>query len=349
VSPEGSSNAATSVEGVRLLAHRPSLLFKLEHLGSQAEDAEVSVEGVLISGPGWSERLRDVMSTLSSAERALLFAVRLDDRSGLPLAATTLLDRDRTDWFPKFLSQGQLTPVFQPLVDLGDGSVFGREALIRGRMGKVELRGQELLEAAEVHDALFSFDARTRAACLEAGLGKLPEGETLLVKLDPRAVLDVDSSLRAVWPLVERCGGEVGPNCSLGLELMGAENHADLGMLCELVAAHREQGAIISLDDISAGTDALSVLEALRPEIAKLPLHLCKGIEASPARRHLVGALVEVAHELNCRVVAVGIERDFELEHVQELGIDLGQGFFLGQPSEEMLPVDGRLAARSLT
>jgi EAL domain-containing protein (putative c-di-GMP-specific phosphodiesterase class I) len=334
-----------SAEGVRLLSHRPSVLFKLEHLGDQPEDTDVSTEGVLISGPGWGDRLQSLMADLSSGERALLFAVRLDDPSGLPLAAKTLLDRAKTDWFPKFLSQGQLTPVFQPLVDLSDGSVYGREALIRGRMGKVEVRGQELLEAAEVHDALFSFDARARAAVIEAGLPRLPAGERLFVKLDPRAVLDVESSLRAVWPQVERAGDADGAR--IGLELMHAEAHGDTELLAALVAAHRERGAIISLDDISVGTDALGVLEALKPDMAKLSLHLCKGIEASPARRHLVGALVEVAHELGIRVVAVGIERDDELEHMQEMGVDLGQGFFLGQPNEEMLPVDGAAVKRS--
>jgi EAL domain-containing protein (putative c-di-GMP-specific phosphodiesterase class I) len=334
-----------SAEGVRLLSHRPSVLFKLEHLGDQAEGSDVSTEGVLISGPGWGERLQALMADLSSAERALLFAVRLDDPSGLPLAAKTLLDRAKTDWFPKFLSQGQLTPVFQPLVDLSDGTVYGREALIRGKMGKVEVRGQELLDAAEVHDALFSFDARARAAVLEAGLPLLPEGEKLFVKLDPRAVLDVESSVRAVWPQVERAGGEDGSR--IGLELMNAEAHGDVAVLSELVAAHREKGAIISLDDISVGTDGLGMLEALKPDMAKLSLHLCKGIEESPARRHLVGALVEVAHELGIRVVAVGIERDNELEHLQELAIDLGQGFFLGQPNEEMLPVDGTVVKRT--
>jgi EAL domain-containing protein (putative c-di-GMP-specific phosphodiesterase class I) len=286
------------------------------------------------------------MSGLSSTERALLFAVRLDEPSGLPLSAARLLARARTDWFPKFLSQGMLTPVFQPLVDLRDGSAFGREALIRGRMGRVELRGQELLEAAEVHDALFSFDARSRAAVLEAGLPRLPEGEKLFVKLDPRAVLDVESSLRAVWPQVERAGGMEGDG-RIGIELMGAERHEDTAFLADLVAAHRERGAVISLDDLTVGTDALGVLEALRPEVAKLSLGLCKGIETSPARRHLVGALVEVAHELGVRVVAVGIERDHELEHIQELGIDLGQGFILGQPNEEMLPVEPGLVTRA--
>jgi EAL domain-containing protein (putative c-di-GMP-specific phosphodiesterase class I) len=338
---------ASSSEGVRLLSHRPSVLFKLEHLGDQAEGTDVSTEGVLISGPGWGDRLQTLMGDLSSTERAQLFAVRLDDPSGLPLAAKTLLDRARTDWFPKFLSQGQLTPVFQPLVDLSDGSVYGREALIRGRMGKVEVRGQELLDAAVIHDAIFSFDARSRAAVLEAGLPRLPDGELLFVKLDPRAVLDVESSIRALWPQIERAGGGEGEASRIGLELMGAERHGDIGLLTELVAAHRERGAIISLDDLTVGTDALGVLEELRPEVAKLSQHLCKGIETSPARRRLVGALVEVAHELNIRVVAVGIERDHELEHIQELGIDLGQGFYLGQPNEEMLPVDRGFVTRS--
>ena len=332
-----------SNEGVRLLSHRPSLLFKLEHFGDQSETADVSVEGVLLSGPGWGDRLRDIMGNLSSAERALLFAVRLDDPSGLPLQAKTLVARARTDWFPKFLSQGMLMPVFQPVVDLTDGSVFGREALIRGRMGKIELRAQELLEAAEVHDALFSFDARARAAVLEAGLSRLPDNEFLLVKVDPRAVLDVPSSLRAVWDQVERTGVS---GARIGLELMSTERHADLELLRELVAAHRERGAIIALDDLSVGTEALTVLEALKPDLAKLSLHLCKGIEASPARRHLVGALVELAHELNVRVVAVGIERDSELEQMQDLNVDLGQGFFLGQPNEEMLPIDGSAVKR---
>jgi EAL domain-containing protein (putative c-di-GMP-specific phosphodiesterase class I) len=130
---------------------------------------------------------------------------------------------------------------------------------------------------------------------------------------------------------------------------MGAERHPDLPFLETLAAAHREHGAVISLDDLSAGTNALHVMETVQPAVAKLSLHLCKGIETSPARRRLVSALVEVAHELGCLVVAVGIERDSELEHIQELGIDLGQGFYLGQPTEEMLPVDARLVERALT
>ena len=74
---------------------------------------------------------------------------------------------------------------------------------MRGKLGAVEVRGGELLAAAEAHDALFSFDSRARAAALEIGLPLLPEGEMLFVNLDPRAALDVESSLRTTWPVVE--------------------------------------------------------------------------------------------------------------------------------------------------
>ena len=47
--------------------------------------------------------------------------MRLADESGLPVPAETLLDRTRTDWFPEFLSHGQMKPHFQPIVDLHDG------------------------------------------------------------------------------------------------------------------------------------------------------------------------------------------------------------------------------------
>ena len=160
-------------------------------------------------GPGWEERLKSVLHSLSLSERACLFAVRLADEQGLPrLPAETLLDRARTDWFPEFLSHGQMKPHFQPIIELPTGLAFGREALMRGMLGTVKLRSVELIAAAEAHDALFSFDYRARTAAHEVGLPLLPEGEILFVNLDPRALLDVESSMRTSWPVVGRLGAD---------------------------------------------------------------------------------------------------------------------------------------------
>jgi len=272
-----------------------------------------------------------------------LFAVRLADEQGLPLPADTLLDRARTDWFPEFLSHGKMTPHFQPIIDLTDGRAIGREALMRGKLGATEVRGAELMAAAEAHDAVFSFDSRARAAALEVGLPLLPEGELLFVNLDPRAVLDVDSSLRTTWPVVLRMGADPSRIC---LELIRPERSPDRELLKSLVNAHRERGALMSLDDLSGGAASLSCLEDLRPDFGKIDRSMTAGIQHSPARRKLVAALVECAHEQGCRVVAEGIERVDEFEAMRELGVDLGQGYYFGQPTAKPMAVDPRLVRR---
>src|SRR5919202_6750426 len=237
-----SPDLVTATDGVRLLSHRPSVLYKVEHHATEPVDGDIAVEGLVLAGPGGDERLKELLGTLTQSERACLFAVRLADDQALPLPAETLLDRSRTDWFPEFLSHGQMKPHFQPIVDLHDGKVFGREALMRGKLGATEVRGGELLVAAEAHDALFSFDYRARTAALEIGLPLLPEGEILFVNLDPRASLDVDSSLRTTWPVIGRIGADPSKVC---LELTKPERCPDRELLKEIAAAHRKRGALL--------------------------------------------------------------------------------------------------------
>jgi len=331
---------ATTTDGVRLLSHRPSVLYKVEHLATEPPDGDIAVEGLMLAGPGWVDRLKALLHGLSQSERACLFAVRLADEQALPLPAETLLDRARTDWFPEFLSHGLMKPHFQPIVELTTGRSFGREALMRGKLGAVEVRGGELLAAAEAHDALFSFDARARAAALEIGLPLMPEGELLFVNLDPRAALDVDSSMRTTWPVVGRLGADPSRIC---LEIMRPERCPDREMLEALVQAHRKRGALIALDDLSGGPDSLSYLEALKPDFAKIDNKLTAGIQYSAGRRRLVAALVECAHECNARVIAEGIERVGEFEAMRELSVDFGQGFYFGHATERPMAVDPRL------
>ena len=50
MNPERDGNENT--EGVRLLSHRPSELYKLEHLATEPVDGDIAVEGLQLAGPG---------------------------------------------------------------------------------------------------------------------------------------------------------------------------------------------------------------------------------------------------------------------------------------------------------
>ena len=327
-------------DGVRLLCQRPSVLIKVGHLASELEPGG----GLVVAGPAWEDRLKELLATLAPGERAGLWAVRLGDEHALPLPAEQALARTRTSWFPQFLSSGSMAPHFQVIVDLASGAAFGREALMRGKLGATEVRGGELVAAAEAHEALFSFDARARTAALEVGVPLLPEGERLFVNLDPRAVVDVPTSVRATWNTVDRIEADPATLC---FELVNVERCPDRDMLGELCAAYRERGAAICLDDMSGGAAALDCLELLRPDFVKLDRAITSGIELSPARRRLVAAVVDVAHEYGCKVIAVGVESVSEFEVMRDLGVEYGQGFYFGQPGDRMLPGDARLVQRT--
>lgn len=217
-----------AVTGVRLLSNRPSILAKLvPHAGrDRSEDFDMVGEGLQVAGPGWEERLERMLGELSVVEQAGLFAVRLDDELALPMPSTKVLARKRAEWFPEFLSHGRWVPHFQPIVDFRSGKVIGREALMRGRLASRELRGGELLAAAEAHDAIYSFDRRARLVSLEAGIPLLRESEVLFVNLDPRGVGDIDASLASTWPALERLGGRPERLC---IELVAAGAAATSG------------------------------------------------------------------------------------------------------------------------
>src|SRR3954464_9886825 len=103
------------MDGVRLLSHRPSVLYKVEHLATEPAAGDIAVEGLLLAGPGWDERLKSVVRPLSLTDRPCLCPPPPPDEQALPVPAETLLDRTRTDWFPEFLSHGQMRPHFQPI------------------------------------------------------------------------------------------------------------------------------------------------------------------------------------------------------------------------------------------
>ncbi len=292
---------------MRLLSHRPSVLAKLLPLAgaAHAHDFDFTEEGLVVDGPEWQDTLTEMLVTLPAGERDELFAVWLADELALPLPAVKILDRARTAWFPLFLTRGRWLPCFQPVVDLATGRAVGREVVMRGCLDADELTAEELGVGAEAHDAIYSFDRRSRMVGLEVGLPTLAPGELLFVDFDSRAVVDVESSLNGTWPTVARHRGRGAGIC---LQLRSEQAAPGLGTVAAVAGAHRERGALIALDDFSGAPDSLACLEALRPDFATLEASLTARIRHSPARRVLISSLVSLAHERGARVIAGGIE-----------------------------------------
>ncbi len=318
-------------DGVILIAERQHVRAKV---GVPLEDAD----GLRLVGADWPERLEQILQSLSYSERTqLLVAPLTDSPTRIALPADTALLRARTSWLPTLLNGGGLYPHLQPIVSLRDGHTYGHESLIRGRVDGVELNGEQIFTAARAHGALFTLDLHGRLCAIEQAMPKLSEGEMLFINFTPTAIYDPAVCLRTTWAAARRLGVRMDRIC---FEVVETEEFPDLEFLKRILDEYRSHGAMVALDDLGAGHSSLTYLAALRPDIVKLDRELVSGIDADPARLRLVDALVQYAHDLDVRVVAEGIETEPELAAIRKIGVDLGQGWFLGRPAADPVTVD---------
>lgn len=122
------------------------------------------------------------------------------------------------------------------------------------------------------------------------------------------------------------------------VELTEHSEVTDYAALTRRLAALREAGVRLAVDDTGAGFASLRHILQLHPDLIKLDLALTRDVDTDPARRALAAALVTFGDEIGASVVAEGVETSGELTVLRDLRVDAAQGYYLGRP--QPLPLD---------
>lgn len=238
------------------------------------------------------------------------------------------------------LRESALYPVFQPIVNLADQSVFAHEALIRGPQGSALHTPDALLRAAAVEQLSHEFET----ACVVASLRRWGQTDVqgrLFVNLSATALTRL-MALRgrdAILDLIVTFG--VLPRM-LVVEITEHERVEDMDHLAEVVREVHSAGVALALDDFGDGRSSLRLWSQLKPEFVKIDKYFTKDISQHGDKLKTIQALQQIAEIFGTSLVAEGIETAQDLRVLRDLGIDLGQGYFLGRPSAS---VSGVLAA----
>lgn len=94
----------------------------------------------------------------------------------------------------------------------------------------------------------------------------------------------------------------------------------------------REAGVGISIDDFGTGYSSLQYLRDLPASCLKIDRTFISRIEHSPADRAIISTIAHLAHALDMRVIAEGVENDAQLELLKVSGCDEIQGFKIARP-----------------
>jgi EAL domain-containing protein (putative c-di-GMP-specific phosphodiesterase class I) len=228
--------------------------------------------------------------------------------------------RAATEQIRSVLDRQAIAIVFQPVVDLRDGSVVGLEALSRFEDERRRSPDQWFAEAREV-----GLGSELELAAIELVLVQLPK-----VPEDMFVSMNISPDYLANGLLNLALAGRWGHR--VVVELTEHAKVEDYGPLLDAVHDLRNRGVRSAVDDAGAGFASLQHILKLGPDLIKLDLSLTRDIDSDPVRRALASSLVTFAFEVGALIVAEGIETPSELQALTDLGVTMGQGYFLARP-----------------
>ncbi|QJR09076.1 hypothetical protein DSM104443_00112 [Usitatibacter rugosus] len=229
-------------------------------------------------------------------------------------------------------NEHQLTSVFQPIYAVAQGELAGYEGLLRasaapGRM----IRINALI--AGLNDAeIVSLDRTARTLHLRTFASVDPGTKTLFLNLHPVAALAEAGSAKAMRGRVGYFGLQPSRICFEILE--GA--CADEGLLVDAVAACREMGFAVAMDDFGVERSNFDRVAALRPDYVKLDRTVLANAMGDAKARRVLPSLIDILHAAGSRVVVEGIEDSAGALIAIESGADYLQGFYFAPPSAQL-------------
>ncbi|HEY6876618.1 MAG TPA: EAL domain-containing protein [Polyangiales bacterium] len=218
----------------------------------------------------------------------------------------------------------------QPIVRRDGKQVLAYEALLRTKSTELPHPGA-VFNAAEQLDMISNVGrvVRRHAALL---CEKLPAGALLFLNLHPYELLD-DALYQPGSPLTAHAGQIV-------LEMTERTSLERIPDARSRVAALKELGFRIALDDMGAGYAGLTSFAILEPEFVKIDLGLVRNVDSEPMKQTLIRTIVRLAQDLGIDVIAEGVETPAESIALDALGCTLQQGYLFARPAPPFVSVN---------
>jgi len=251
---------------------------------------------------------------------AMFFSAKMTTRAG----------RVADSGLYRALKRREFSLFYQPQYSVRDGSLVGVEALLRWQKPRDGLLASaEFIPAAEESGLIVDLGGWVlEAACTQIAQWR-DAGMTV-----PRVAVNLsvqqlrDPALASdVRRILDRF--RISPS-SIEFELneaalADADSQACIAELCAL-------GTGLALDDFGTGHTALGNLRRHPVGTVKIDRSFVEELNVSTSAAAMASTLIVMAHSLDKRVVAEGVETIEQLDFLRERGCDVAQGYFLARP-----------------
>ncbi|GAA6169712.1 bifunctional diguanylate cyclase/phosphodiesterase [Sessilibacter corallicola] len=226
------------------------------------------------------------------------------------------------------IAHDRLQAVFQPIYTVDQAEIFAHEALIRGPHNS-KFRSPDILFTTALQKGLL-FDLEM--ACRRASISKYSELDLpgyLFLNVHPLIFVNNDHPSRETLSLLEQYNVE--PE-RVVIELSEKYPIKDLEILQKALLHYKNMGLKIAIDDLGSGYSGLRFWSEIKPDFVKIDQYFIQNIHNDPTKLEFVRSIMTLSGSLSTEVVAEGIEEFEELELLLDLGVTLGQGYYLRKP-----------------
>ncbi len=231
------------------------------------------------------------------------------------------------------LAAGELSLLYQPVVDSRAGRTVGAEALLRWHSSELgQVSPTEFIPIAEDTGLIVAIGRWVlERACRQAAEWRRTIAPDLVmaVNLSPRQFND--HLVECVECCLELAGLE-----PQGLELEITEGllMGDSETLLPMLTALSDMGVRISVDDFGTGYSSLSYLKRFPLHNLKVDRSFVAGLPEHRDSVAITQAVVAMAHSLGMNVTAEGVETNAQAVFLRSIGCDKQQGYLFSRPVE---------------
>jgi len=217
----------------------------------------------------------------------------------------------------------------QPIVPLHKGGTVRLEALARWTRDGVVMQPDQFIALAELSGHILQVTQLVMEQAIAQSAQLIRDGfvSGVAINLSPHCLMDRFFTDR-VASLIKRC--QV-PASALTFEITEGVAMSER-MHQHTVQALKTLGVQLSIDDFGTGHSSLCKLRDLPVGELKIDKSFIRDMLTDEGNATIVEASINLAHSLNLRVVAEGIEDEATLARLAAMGCDYAQGFCISQP-----------------
>lgn len=215
-----------------------------------------------------------------------------------------------------------LLSYWQSIQNIQTNEQYGFELLVRGPMDSKLHTADKLFGVAIKNNKSDNLEI----LCLDIHLSRLKHIDTLLnmtVNISPKMLFNKKIlELLSVYPTPQ----------NIKLELTEHYPINEWEPIKEKMNQLRAFGYEFWLDDVGCGYFDLDLINVVQPEVVKLCIKLMKRLTSGEELINELQTVVTKVHEYGGKVLAEGIEEQWQLNIVRQLGVNYAQGYYFDKP-----------------